>query len=328
MPNIELFCFFAVHTKPCKHILINKSDLTDESRAILAKYSNWAYFDQMCKRKDKLEYLIYIDNKYAGFVELTPKRYFKQFYIEYVYLHPEYRGNGYSKMLFDFAVKDIRKNMPKMRTISAIPATIEGKQFMESVGFLPDIYHCSDGSVGFNSIYYIHETDIFVLDQPEYELLCGNKYNFNVCGVKRYMHLVNQAKQLDANFSAKNYAYYLAHHKKPRKRKPKPDESKYAGMFTITNDSPSLDYQPITLDAPTLDIQAPTINFDVPTFDAPSLDFDAPSFDAPATDFTSAPTFDVPSFLTDEQPDPHVYTQEVPCMFSDEYLQMYMKFYK
>ena len=80
------------------------------------------------------------------------------------------------------------------------------------------------------SIYYLNEKDIFLLDQKEYELVCGDTYNYRVNGVKRYIKLVNTQKEIDPDFSAKNYEYFLKHNK-VKKEIVKPNIN--SSIFTI-----------------------------------------------------------------------------------------------
>ncbi|MBQ8433660.1 MAG: GNAT family N-acetyltransferase, partial [Clostridia bacterium] len=272
------------------------------TREYLQKYSDVAYYNTACKRKEFIYYLIYVDGKNVGYLELEPKRYFKQFYINYVFVEEEYRRNGYSKLLFEYAVEDIRKNFPNIWTISAVPAFIEGKYFLESVGFLPDIFWHSAVTPGCFCIYYLYDEHIFLLDQPEYELLCGNDYNYKLCGVKRYVQLVRQAKAKDPNFSAKNYAYFVAHRKEPRKYTRKHKPTKYDSLILPTFDTPSFD----------------VFSGDVSTFDTP------PAFDAgPSFDDIGGPSLDIStSSPTPEQTKP----AEVPSLFTDEYIANYMKY--
>ena len=242
MPNIEMFIFFALHKEPSEYIFKKTNRLTNKAKSIIRKYSNMKYYNETCKRKEYIYYLIYVDNIYAGFIELEARRYYKQLYIKFICLEPQYRGKGYSKLLFNFAANDIKENFKNIKTISAIPAFIEGKYFMESVGFIPDVYYCSSGRKGEYSIYYLYEEDTFVLDQTEFEDLCGNKYNYKPCGVKRYMKLIEQEAKKDPDFSYKNYRYYWSHIKKDRKSTQKRKHNDYANLFKATMDTaPSLD---------------------------------------------------------------------------------------
>lgn len=268
MAKIECFRFLGIHKKPCEYIFKKTNKLTNKAKAILKKYSNLSYYNEICKRKDYVTYLIYVDGLYSGYIEMEPSRYYKQFYIKQIFLNEEVRGNGYSKILFNFAVNDIKENFKKIITISAIPGSMQGKRFLESVGFIPDVFYCSKTSGGSFSIYYLYEKDVFVLDKKEYELICGNTYDYKLCGVRRYIDLVNKAKEKDSEFSIKNYNYYLTHFKKERKvvkKEKKKTKNKFDGLFT-------------------------TVMGDIPTFD----------------DFG----------MVEEK-------KEVPCMFSEEYLNTY-----
>lgn len=272
MAKIECFRFLGLHKKPCQYIFNEAKRLTNKAKAILKKYSNLSYYNEICKRKDYVTYLLYVDDVYAGYLEFEPNRYYKQFYVKYILLHEEFRGNGYSKILFNFAVNDIKENFKNILTISAVPASMEGKYFLESVGFIPDVFYCSRVARGSFSIYYLNEKDVFLLDKEEYELICGDKYNYKLCGVKRYIELVNKAKEKDPTFSINNYNYYLTHFKKDRKivKRKKKKKSEFDGLFT-------------------------SVMGDIPSFD----------------DF---------GMLEEEK--------IVPCMFTEEYLNIYMNYYE
>lgn len=242
MADIKMFRFFSIHKEPSEYIFKKTNRLTNKAKAILKKYSNMKYYNETCKRKDYIYYLIYVDNNYAGFIEFEARRYYKQLYIKYIFLNEEYRGNGYSKLLFNFAINDLKENFKNIRTISAVPAFMAGKYFMESVGFIPDVYYCSSGGKGVYSIYYLYEKDIFVLDQEEYEDLCGSKYNYKLCGVKRYMKLIEQEREKDPDFSYKNYRYYWANLKKSRKLAKRRKQTQYDNLLSNTiSDAPDFD---------------------------------------------------------------------------------------
>lgn len=217
MNDIKIYRFFAVNKKATLYVFnkVNEGNrkLDKLAKEYIKKYSDTNLFDIAAKREKKLYYMIFKDNKYVGDISLDILRYFKQLYINFIHIDTNYQRQGLSKILFNYVVNDVKDNFNKIKTIQGYPTSIEGKYFLESTGFLPDIYYCSSGSKGMYSIYYLNEKDTFLLDQKEYELVCGDTYNYRVNGVKKYNELVNAQKEIDPDFSIKNYQYFLKHNK-------------------------------------------------------------------------------------------------------------------
>ena len=210
--KIEIFRYFAVDIKSYSYV-VRRSKLTIKARREIKKYSNVNLYDKAATRKKELYYLIYVDNKKAGYAYFTINRYYKQIYLEYIYVEDEYRRNGLAKLLFNRAIEDFKLYFTKIKTIQAVPVSLEGKWLLESIGFLPDVFYSSNGGRGRFSVYYLNEEDTLILDKEEYELVCGNYYNYQLVGVKRYLELVDKLKKEDPNFSKKNYEFYLKNYK-------------------------------------------------------------------------------------------------------------------
>ena len=193
MDNIKIYRFFAVNKKASLYVFnkVNEGNkkLDKLAKEYIKKYSDTNLFDKAAKREKNLHYLIFKDNKYVGEIYFDILRYFKQLYINFIHIDPNYQRQGLSKILFNYVVNDVKANFKKIKTIQGYPTSIEGKYFLESTGFIPDVYYCSSGSKGQYSVYYLNEKDTFVLDQKEYELVCGDTYNYRVNGVKKYNEL-------------------------------------------------------------------------------------------------------------------------------------------
>ena len=269
MANIEVYRYFDISDRVGKYIFRSNRKLTLKEKRYFKKYSDVSLFDKAGNRKRNLYYFVYVDKKYAGYLSLEIHRYFKQLYIEFIYVDDEFRQMGLAKLMFKHAVEDAKKYFKKIRTIQAFPTSLEGKWFMESAGFLPDVYYCSRQLRGTYSVYYLYEEDTFILDQKEFELVCGTDYKFTLVGVKRYLKLIEELKVKDPSFSEKNYCFFLKHLKKDRKYVPKPrKQTEYDSIFTSGNFSMDFSMQ-----------QAPDLGIEL---------------------------------------------KEVPCMFSQEYVDRYL----
>ena len=232
--KIEIFRYFAVNMKSFLYV-VNNRKLTLKGRREIKKYSDISLFNKAASRKKELYYLIYVNNAKAGYAYFTINRYYKQIYLEYIFVEDEYRRQGLAKLLFNKAIEEFKLYFTKIKTIQAVPVSLEGKLLLENIGFLPDVFYSSSGGRGRFSIYYLNEEDTLILDKEEYELVCGDFYNYQLVGVRKYLELVDKFKTEDPDFSKKNYDLYLKNFKKEREKRVKVKKTPNDSIFKIDN---------------------------------------------------------------------------------------------
>ena len=95
MDNIKIYRFFAVNKKASLYVFnkVNEGNkkLDKLAKEYIKKYSDTNLFDKAAKREKNLHYLIFKDNKYVGEIYFDILRYFKQLYINFIHIDPNYQ---------------------------------------------------------------------------------------------------------------------------------------------------------------------------------------------------------------------------------------------